>query len=1192
MKPLDPLTLPLTGLALIEASAGTGKTYTIATLYLRLLLEAGLAVDRILVVTFTKAATEELRGRIRKRLRQALDWLEGEGGGGEDPLLEALLARVEDPEGARRLLADNLTRLDEAAVYTIHGFCQRMLQDHAFESGAPFEVEFITSEADLRRRVAEDFWRLRAAGLDADGAAWLRSQWRGPGELLAALERTLAQEDLTVEPDLPADAGEGDLSAAREAFDEMRRLWAAEREAIVALLQTHPGLDRRSYSKRVVAAAAVDMDALLAVERIPARLPERLERFTPNLLAAKSRGGQGPEHRFFDRCAVLRDAWERGGRLRQAAFLGQARAALREGLTQLKDERRVLYFDDLLSRLDRALGAPGGDALAERIRAAFPVALIDEFQDTDPLQYRIFQRVYGERADHALLLIGDPKQAIYAFRGADVFTYMRAKDDAAGHQHTLGTNWRSASRLVTAVNSLFERARAPFVYEPAIAFQPVAPGPKADAQPFTLDGETPVPFECWVLPVTDDNRARNGTLRAEDAREAAARACAGRIAELLDLSAAGRARIGDDPLRARDMAVLVRSHREGDRMQQALREVGVASVTLSQDSVFQTAEAEALATVLAAVAEPGDERGLRAALATHLLGRTASELTALADDERDWERTVARFQDYRAAWSARGFMVAFQALLHGEGVAGRLLARADGERCLTNLLQLAELLEVAAREHPGLDGLLRHLAEQRAGTATDEERLLRLESDEALVQVVTVHKSKGLEYPLVFLPFPWSSGPEPDDGPLLYHDPEDRTARLDLGSDARDAHLELARTEALAERLRLFYVAVTRARHQVVLCWGPVNQAEGSAPAYLLHGDPDSPVPASRMQDLSEADIRADLEALAQAVPECIAVRDLPELREGRRARDGSREHLAARDFHGAIERTWRVASYTGLATGAESERPDFDAVAAGEPPVDTLAEEPPAVPDPVFRMPGGVTVGQCLHSLLEDLDFPAAGGPALAEAAERRRRAYGLEGEWQPVMEHLVTDVLDTPLDPGGRLRLRDLTWADRRNEMEFHYPLAPLSPGSLRGALAPFDHYAEAGRGLTFDPVRGLMRGFIDLVFRWQGRYYLVDYKTNHLGERLDDYAAPGLAHAMAHHRYDLQYLVYTVALHRYLARRVPGYSYEQHFGGAYYLFLRGMRPTHGPAYGVFHDRPPLGVVSALDRLFAGEGESRDWW
>ena len=737
---------------------------------------------------------------------------------------------------------------------------------------------------------------------------------------------------------------------------------------------------------------------------------------------------------------------------------------------------------------------------------------------------------------------------------------------------------------MAAVNHLFSQAQRPFVYDAHIPFIPVAAGPRADAQPLTLDGQVPPPLCFWFLSNNGLSTTRDGAIAADAARDAAAAVCADQIAGLLVLADQGRATLGDAALQAGDIAVLVRSHQDGTRMQEALRTRQVASVSLGQQSVFATAEAEALERLLRAVAAPGSEGRLRAALSTDLMGWRADEILALDDRESDREAVQARFRGYRDLWLQRGFQTAFFTLIDGEAVCARMRRVPDGERRLTNLMHLGELLQEAARQLAGTERLLRWLADQRGGSGEPgDDGLLRLESDEALVKIVTIHKSKGLQYPVVFIPFPWVGG-RPNPGPVLFHDPHPPyPACLDLGSDDIEAHRELAGAEDLAERLRLLYVAVTRARHRCVLTWGRVNNAHTSALAWLLHPLNRSGPPASDMKDLDEDTILARLQTLAQGSGGTIQVAAAAAAPAAMPiVPAAAAPTLSARKFSGHIPRDWRMTSYSGLLAGADAERPDYDPPSPAQ-----AAAETAAVADAVFRFPRGTGPGQCLHELFEHLDFPTAGGPDLNAAIDGQLARYAIDSRWRPAVADIVGRVLDTALDGAG-LCLRGIDRRDRLDEMEFHYPLAWLDAAGLAAVLADFGTYRRAGERLAFDPVRGLMKGFIDLIFRHRGRYYIVDYKSNHLGDRFENYVQEDLKAAMAVHHYDLQYLVYTVAVHRYLKGRLAGYAYDAHFGGVYYLFLRGMHPSRGPSCGVFYDRPAPALVEALDDLFAGRERS----
>lgn len=1174
MQPLNPLKCPLTGKQLIEASAGTGKTYTIAILFLRLLIESRLPVEQILVVTFTEAATEELRGRIRGRVSEALQHLTGLAQDEPDALLKDLLDNVQNKEEVLDVLADALVRMDEASVFTIHGFCGRMLRENAFDSGMPFELEFITDEDSLRHEIMRDFWRSRLSELDRQQTGWLLEFWSTPDALLKSLKNAVPHTGLKIIPYMDPREKFQPVKQLEADYQTLCEAWEQDADEVEALLRNSPSLNRRSYNKNVIGNAVSELQALAAMDRCPMRLSDKLKRFTTEMLSAQTKANhETPEHKLFELMDQLLATHGEIPQLIRAAWQIDALDCLNSELGRRKKQHGQLYFDDLLLGMAEGLNGSNGERLARAVRARFPVAMIDEFQDTDPLQYGIFKEIYAHHENCGWFMIGDPKQAIYSFRGADIFTYMQARRETAdsGGQSTLSTNWRSASDLVESVNTLFgrEAVRNPFIYQPDIVFESVKPGALADKDRLRVAGETPRPMRFWLMDGEDGKPLGIGK-----AKDQAAAACAEEIARLLQLADQGQACVGEQPLQAREIAVLVRSHAEASVVQQALRVCGVASITQARESVFESSEAQDLLLLLHAIVEPGREQQLRAALVSDLLGYSLSAMAGLGEDDVAWDELQQRFKGYSNMWLKRGFMVSFQRLLQDENLPQKLLAQVDGERRLTNLMHLAELLQLASVEHPGMDTVIRWFEQQLQDASSAEVNELRLESDEALVQILTIHKSKGLEFPVVFLPFPWVAGTKSD--LLLFHAEDTNELTLDLASRQQDEHQRLAQKEDLAERLRLFYVAVTRAKHLCVMTWGSIKNINQSAPAWLLH-QTGSDEPMVDMPDNLQQ-IREHLESLASVSGGRIEIADLPELTGQRfEPRVEKSDSLQALKPGVRVSSDWRQVSYSGLTAGVETEHPDHDAVEDAA----TWSTSGLHVDD-IFRFPRGPQAGTFMHALLEHMDFNCDREEALKELVSKQLLRHGFDPGWQQVMVNMLLAVVATDLDGHG-LRLDQVRHSQRCDEMAFSYPLKRLSPAGLQGALCEFRLFHSTTRQLRFDPVRGLMKGFIDLVFEHEGRFYLVDYKSNHLGDYPQDYDQDALLHAIQLHKYDLQYLIYTVALHRYLGQRIKDYDYAQHFGGVYYLFLRGMRP--GKRYGIYHDRPALALIEALDLLFDGK-------
>ncbi|MGN5064594.1 exodeoxyribonuclease V subunit beta [Aeromonas sp. 6P] len=1187
-NPLNTLRFPLHGERLIEASAGTGKTYTIAGLYLRLLLGHGpvieqesgeegadagqpsaherpLSVTEILVVTFTEAATAELRGRIRGRIHEArLAFMRGHS---SDTLLAQLLAEVEDHElAARRLLAAE-RQMDEAAVFTIHGFCQRMLKQNAFESGALFETEFLTDDSQLRLQAVSDYWRSEFYPVDKPLASAVRALWPSPAALLREMNGWLDNCELEIHPALGDETLAARHHAAMARIEAVKSEWLAQTDEIRR--QTDGQVSRytgKNYEGWLAKIADWAQD-----EGSGYAIPKELERFGQTVLEENlKKGGTVPTLPLFSQIDELLAS--RPG-IRDL-ILQRAAKVVRSRMQASKRQAHQLSFDDLLKDLDGALGSSLGERLCERIRATYRVAMIDEFQDTDPQQYRIFHRLYGGHTDTALLMIGDPKQAIYGFRGADIFTYIQARRNVSAH-YTLGRNWRSSSALVGAVNGLFERAKDPFIYEADIPFLPVEAQGKSKA--LQLDGVTAPVLHCWQL-------TGQPTFNRGDYQSKMARATAAEIHRLLTLAREGKAKIGDQAVKAGDIAVLVRTGAEGKLVQQELARLAIASVYLSnRESVLEQTEAREILLILHACQNPSEERSLRAALATGLFDLDAKALDGLASDERAWESAVQEFMEYRKIWHRRGVLAMLRALLHRRNLASSLLASPYGERRLTNFLHLGELLQQVSSELDGEYALLRWLGEAVSRpNGQDAEQVLRLESERKLVQIVTIHKSKGLEYPLVFLPFICSH--RTAETPL-YHEADEAGNRTILDLTGADSSLAEADRERLAEDLRLLYVALTRGVYATWLGLAPVRAGAGKSEKTDLHHT----AIGYLLQKGEEGDaqtLATALSSLAQALPG-VAVGE-PSLT--RPAPLPPEEELLGepqvRHFSGSLERDWWISSYSGLAAQGHGHskgvlaNPGFDDEVVTEAAAALAAEQPDEAPQPsIFTFPKGARPGTLLHSLFETIDFQSAAGEPLAEHIATLLAQDGFDESWAPVLQQQVEAVLDTPLDTGfgEPVRLRELAPERKQVELEFFLPMGRVTAPALTALCQQHDPLSRGNKPLSFATVQGMLKGFIDLVFEWQGRWYLLDYKSNHLGMSPADYSRPALERAMAEHRYDLQYQLYSLALHRLLTLRLPGYDFEQHFGGVFYLFLRGM-----PQGGIFHTRPSRELVLGLDKLF----------
>ncbi len=1202
MKRFELLSAPLSGSHLIEASAGTGKTFAIAHLFLRLLLEKRLQVKEIMVVTFTEAATEELRGRVRALIRTAHDSAEASERLAEP--LRSIVAGQEAPH-VRRCLDAALRSFDEAPICTIHGFCQRVLKDNAFESGVRFDSELLTDQRALIRTAAADFLRRRLHGAPPELAAYALHRGVTPDTLAAHVLDAMAHHELTIIPEPRAPDLHQPVQAYRQAHEDAATIWAGDRDAIEKRLRDSSALNRRRYSPRAIESLLAALDWHFAHGQAAAWLFDGFELCTAHCLdESVKKGAVFERHAFFDACERL---WERSRTLTallDQTLLGMKIACIAQAHSRLRDLKElynVHTFDDLLTKVDKALSAASGRRLAASLRRRFRAGLIDEFQDTDPVQYRIFETLFGQPGS-TLYLIGDPKQAIYGFRGADVFTYTAAAKKVA-HRHTQDTNYRSAPRLIDAVNTLFSSAQRPFVFDKDIRFLPVHAPDHAPSRTLAIDNQPAPPLTIWFADSRRFSAREKKGIGRGAARGLLCDRVAAEIARLLRLGQTGRATIANTPVSAHDIAVLVSTRGEARQVKQALVAARIPAVLRRAGNVFETREALELERILNAVSLPQDDRLIKAALCTSILGSNGDSLYELTEcAPQSFETICEQFRELHDTWRTSGFIRMFNALQTQFAVHQRLLGTVDGERRMTNVRHLAELLqEQSVVNHADIAALCQWLATQRDPASPRlEEHELRLESDEDAVQIVTIHRSKGLEFPIVFCPFLWRDSLADNDSVLFHDTVHNGALTRDYGSTRIEENRKRAQTENLAENVRLMYVALTRAKSRCYCGWGRFNQTDSAAPAYLFHAPPDldSADPAGAlarfMQKADDEAMLADLRRLARACPGGIAVEPLEPVNIDSVTIDSceSAAALQPRRFQRTVGQDWRLISFTALAHGS----------AAGSDPLDrdvfpyANARDAAAPADDDRRsmhaFPRGARAGTFFHECIEQWDFAEQNresiGKRVAEALTRHR----FDTVWTDTVCDMLLMLADTRLQAhdGRDFCLRNIASDRRLNEVEFYYPISTVTPSRLRDCFrsgaAPATLPERLG-ALTFRPAAGFMRGFIDCVFEHHGRYYLIDWKSNFLGEDTGAYSAANIAGAMIDNLYHLQYLLYTLALDLYLESRLPSYEYDAHFGGVYYLFLRGLhnRETHG----VYADRPPRNLIGALRAALTDRGTAR---
>jgi len=1218
---LRPETFDLWGSRLIEASAGTGKTWTIAALYLRLVLghggaqhgfERALRPPEILVMTFTRAATRELSERIRKRLHEAAAYFRAAPGAmGHAPDAYLNLLAQDYPPGPQRqraawALAMAADTMDDAAVHTIDAWCQRMLRQHAFDSGSLFDETLVANEEAMLTEAVHDYWRQSVYPLAEEPLNQVLAVWSGVDALLADM-RVLKDQDV------PATPGDQTLAQAlTQATDQ--------RAQAIALLKH--GWDRRALSMQhwldaqtAAPGSAWDGRKLQSrhftawlkalqgwadgsdAQELPTLSDTGWDRLSPEgLLQARKASAPAlqipPE---FSQFAALKQSLDALPGIR-VALLMHAAHHTRRRLQALKRQTSSFGFSDMLERLHAALQGENGERLRQRIRQQYPVALVDEFQDTSPLQYQILDRIYqvahNDRSS-AVLLIGDPKQSIYAFRGADIQSYMQARRASAGRHYALQTNFRATGALVDVVNHWFSHAErlcaeAAFAYRTAqdnpLPFVPVHANGRASQLRDTRG-------ELAAMTLVHDLEPRN----ADGMRAHLAQLCAERIVQWLNDPQAGfyTPASPTEPaqfkrLQPADIAILVRTGTEATAVRQALERRAVASVYLSErDSVFDSPEARDLVLWLRAVDAPQDVRLARAAWASATLGLSLNTLAELAHDEEAFDARAEQLRQLRTVWQTQGVLAMLRQSLHQLDLAAQWLSQPQGERTLTNFLHLAELLQGASAQVDGERSLIRWLVQQtQQEHAQADEQVVRLESDADLVKVVTIHKSKGMEYPVVCLPYASSFREKDAARTLFVHGADAQGQRTVLLNYSKD-QLAQAQRERLREDLRLLYVALTRAQHSVWIGFSALTAGQStqcvshkSGAGYVL-GSAQAFDSGQWLQVLQAfAAPCADMvleQGLAPSDLECTPL-----------ARTDSPMGLrVVPDYQAPFERDWSIGSFSRLAKdlsdrGSElsplhSARPaDDEATWSGNAPEPAPTET--AALAPWHTVARGAKGGNFLHDQLEWLArerFALTSTPALAERLHKRceRSDYAAHATDLALW---LAEVVQTPL-PGPETALASL--ATLLPEMEFWLPARHMPAQAIDALCQQHLLPGVARPGLSHSRLHGMLMGFMDLVFEHEGVYWVLDYKSNHLGHNDAAYTSEAMVRSMAEHRYDVQAALYLLALHRLLKSRLgPAYQPEKQLGGALYLFLRGVR---GPQSGVCQVPAKMELLQALDDM-----------
>ena len=1152
------------GVTLIEASAGTGKTYTLCRRALRLIAVHNISIDRILIVTFTQAATEELRERIRDLLRDSIRQVQV-GQLKEEALVEAINTGCSDAELIERLNA-SVDLFDEASISTIHGFCKRALEQCALESGAPLDAELITVESQIVERLRDEFIRFHVFESSPIISAAF-SQDPSIQKLLDDVGRLAANSpNAAIQPQIEVPKAQLITTAFDAAWRELQQL-------VPNRIQIAETLKSRSKFQTALKSEIFENRIQKIKERgfpLTSDLDWLLNFSSENLSKALKKASD-PQP-FLAVCQSVDTLSARLSAFRHG-LANRYRVWLYEQLSDFKRRANVLSFNDLLHQLNRALSGESGERLSTAIASLFDAAFIDEFQDTDPIQYEIISRIFGS-GEHYVTFIGDPKQAIYKFRGADIFAYFAAARKAE-EILTLGTNYRSKRFLISIVNQLFENAKEGFAYE-EIKYTPILPSLEAIESP----EEGSFAFRI-SYPESDEFQ------KADDKLQSLSEAAVNETISLCEKFA------------PEDIAILVNTNKQADLLKRRLSDQGIESLIVGERSIYESDEVAGLEQLLLAVSRPSRVSYARAALLTSIFGYSLEDFSKTDDIQAAVEIFANALSDWNRNWED-SFSARINDLHYQLNSEERLFNTPNGETVLNNVRHLAEILDERKKQHAlGPTGLRAWLQRKRlAKDSPDEASRVRLGSDKGKVRLITIHKSKGLQFKRVICPYLNLESPRSYKGAHLYHDPKrGNRSVLSLSIESDPEAVALAEQETLAEKIRLIYVALTRAEdHCSVILASEETKGKGECSTFakfLLGRETAS----SLFKDKKLTDqLEARLSKLGCQVT--------PALSTPRRELAESTNHSAQsqpkeRPFTlPSLPLPQRVASFSSIAQSAafhfeleaESERLIEEAgevlTTIDSDEVSLKIESSPQ--GNLFDLPKGAETGELLHILLEGADFSAS-APFKNAAQNLSPRQAALFERHRNAISDGLSSVLDRPLQDAfsNDFTLRSLKNDQRLNELEFAFATTPFSIPFLLKRIAneeetplPEEWKAKLAKS-DYQISSSLLRGFIDLLFFHQGRYYILDWKSNHLGIDASDYEQSSLAAAMAEHDYYLQLLLYTIALKRYLAIRIPQRPFSELFGGAYYIFLRGAQMPDSD--GIYYLNPDPSLIQDLDEILS---------
>jgi exodeoxyribonuclease V beta subunit len=1186
--------------SVIESSAGTGKTYSIVQIYLRLIIEKKLMPEKILVVTFTEAATSELRSRIRDALTEFYTHLSEKK---HEPfeLLNGYDYEKYGYDDLLRVVAAALASFDEASIFTIHGFCKRVLRDNAFEYNTIFNAELIDDIESITSVITHDYLRKLLYPAD-DELIHLAEKEINYQPLMKLLKGFLSKNGAKV---IPESSQKKDykkvLKKFSQAFESAGKQWTEHSESLITLIIDNAVI----FKKNIINPEKIEItkkgwDVYFSSKNpIETPLPDKYELVTSEkMISSLKKEGLSSSDLFLGHdCVQTIDAFinsynEMNDEISECIDILKSRYLdyARTELERRKSIMNLWSFDDLIRNVRDGLISEKGGVIADSVRKKYHAALIDEFQDTDPIQCDIFEKIFNPVNGSSALLfyIGDPKQAIYSFRGADIYSYLKAKTGKGFYVKT--DNHRSVSGIVHAVNAVFN-TEDPFLFGKKIDYMEVSS--KAEKGIFRIEDDN-TDFNLIYID-NDSDKLMSAGIAKKIIREN----IADEMIRLFSLAKHGKAYIEKNGVKEKlvpgNCAVIVRDHAEAGEVRDELRRRGIPSVLAKSGSVMMSPVKAWIDLLLRAVYERR-EGYIRAALSSPLFGYSAEKIRNLSDDPAAWEKILEKFRTLNTMWENRGFMPMF---IHAEklfSIMQKTAATEDGARNAADLLHIAEIYhrESISRSF-GASELIVWSAQDGENLSSEEHRI-RLETDDDAVKIITVHASKGLEYPVVFCACGWDSRSLKKGDGIYYHDDTDGIV-CDLSADPADpesAAAAAAIVEQCSENLRLYYVALTRAAFRCYCYAGRIKGYPESAAGYLLHGRnaltsagesglySRYEVVSNKISEMSDAEVIGEINSIAKeglfSVKRSSSQSELCEVYQND---DLKTEFADPKELKRDIRDDWKISSFSYIVSShSESADPDYD---------EDFSPDTAERSEPEF--PAGPSAGNCIHDIFEKIDF-RMGDQQILEIAEPVLNEYDLysekHAEWISLM---VRRVLSAEMPISG-ISLQTLPPERVIKEMEFYFPAVEISADRFRDTIITHagkefnSSFVKNIASLEFDRFAGFLRGFVDLVFEQDGKYYIADWKSNFIGGDFSLYGNERLCREMDKHLYTVQAIVYSLALHMHLQNRLPGYDYEKNFGGVIYVFLRGVNP--GSSNGLWSWRPDRKLISAMEALCIRRGNA----